>query len=356
MRIYSNILILSCIFTHFISDSRRAEAKTPNQFEFNVKDFGAKGDGKSDDTFSIQRVIDKTSKNNTRNYVIIPKGIYLINTDIQKGGGIWLKDNTTVRIEKNAVLKAIPNSSTNYVIIGIRNAKNVKIVGGILEGDRLSHLNNKGEWGHCVMILGKSFNVLLSGMTAHDCWGDGFYIGGGRNITIDKVISDHNRRQGLSITAGSQIVVKNSVFKNTRGTSPESGIDIEPNENVIIDDVKIYNNYISGNAGNGISDGVPNIFIESSKITNVYIAKNKITGNGINSSINRINSGVELDNVIGHQILANDISRNIGFGLSIKQKYSDSNFILNNIFYKNSKYNININFKNNNHLFCNIEK
>ncbi|NJN00443.1 MAG: right-handed parallel beta-helix repeat-containing protein, partial [Aquincola sp.] len=59
-------------------------------------------------------------------------------------------------------------------------------------------------------------------------WGDGFYVEGAKDTKFCGVTADNNRRQGLSIVEANGVLVTDSVFKNTRGTRPSAGIDLEP--------------------------------------------------------------------------------------------------------------------------------
>jgi putative uncharacterized protein (fragment) len=67
------------------------------------------------------------------------------------------------------------------------------------------------------------------------------------NVVLYNVVADNNRRQGLSITDGKKIKVLKSVFKNTMGTAPQSGIDIEPDEAQHVSDVEISESVFENN-------------------------------------------------------------------------------------------------------------
>jgi hypothetical protein len=58
--------------------ARLAAAKQPGSF--NVKDFGAKGDGVADDTFAVQSAINAAAKSAGGGTVIFPKATYLLNS------------------------------------------------------------------------------------------------------------------------------------------------------------------------------------------------------------------------------------------------------------------------------------
>ncbi|KAB2822758.1 MAG: hypothetical protein F9K10_03715, partial [Paludibacter sp.] len=61
---------------------------------FNVKDFGASGDGKKQDTEAIQKTINTCEKGGT---VLVPEGTYIV-------GGLTLKSDMTLEIAKGALI------------------------------------------------------------------------------------------------------------------------------------------------------------------------------------------------------------------------------------------------------------
>jgi hypothetical protein len=83
------------------------------------------------------------------------------------------------------------------------------------------------------------------GVTAKECWGDGFCVSGASQVTLCGVTADHNRRQGLSITGVDSMVVRNSLFARTGGTLPEAGIDIETQHGIV--EYLSSGNTVSGN-------------------------------------------------------------------------------------------------------------
>jgi hypothetical protein len=111
--------------------------------------------------------------------------------------------------------------------------------------------------GQGIRIDGGAEHITISGVTAKEMWGDGFYVDGATNVKFCSVTADDNRRQGLSIIEADVLVVTNSVFKNTQGTRPSAGIDLEPNKPVDkrvqeITNVRIQNSKFLDNAGGGI--------------------------------------------------------------------------------------------------------
>lgn len=119
-------------------------------------------------------------------------------------------------------------------------------------------------------------NIKIINSRFSDFWGDGIcfvayhtdgiYYDQSRDIYFDGIVSSNNRRQGMSIVSAKDVVIKNSQFINTNGTSPEAGIDIEPNkynrvENILIENCDFNNNngngiFVLGNDENSIAQGV----------------------------------------------------------------------------------------------------
>jgi parallel beta-helix repeat protein len=215
------------------------------------------------------------------------------------------------------VLKAIPNAAENYAILAVRNATHVSIVGGTLLGERNAHSGTGGEWGMGLAIF-DSQHVIVEGVTAKECWGDGFYVTGrSADVTLCNVVADHNRRQGLSITSVEGMVVKNSTFKNTTGTEPECGIDVEPNDGQTVANVLITNCTLINNAGGGFQCGFNNQFT-TPRILDTSFDGNAVSGNGFNPSGGGYRAAVKVDHCLGNASITNNvISGNIGQGIMV---------------------------------------
>ena len=290
--------------------SQRAKASTgvyvPDPvtgFVANVRDaaYGAVADGVSDDTVAIQRAIDAVSAAGG-GIVDIPTGNYMINTLHQTGysyerAGLVLKSNIIVRMANGAVLRAIPNGERSYQIFSITHVDNVHIMGGKLIGDRDTHIGNLGQTGYGVRITDAT-NVVIEDLYAGEFWGDGVFLGeDSRNITLYRVICDHNRRQGMSIVGGHNVKILESEFKRSDGTPPKSGIDIEPEgDHPIVSGVEIRNCLFEGSStGFVVSNQYSNSVAE-----NIIFADNIVRGNKTAINLVGIQSGEVTGNTIYH--------------------------------------------------------
>ena len=196
-------------------------------------------------------------------------------------------------------------SFPSYNIIFCSNASNINISGGKLVGDIDTHIGETGEFGYGI-TLASCENVTITDINISKCWGDGIAILRDnwnsptdvrpcKNVIIENVICDSNRRQGLSIIALDGAVIKNSKFINTgtiKYTAPGYGIDIEPNNqyeevtNVTIDSCEFINNKDSiSNYDKSISLYAPvNKNISNILIQNC-ITTGELTINGSNNII-----------------------------------------------------------------------
>jgi hypothetical protein len=262
----------------FISLEAPAQSRGPECAEtpasplvVNVKDKGAMGDGRTDDTAAIQMAIVEIA--GTGGTVLVPTGTYMV--DAVGKNRLTLKSDMTLKLAGSATLKAIPNSAKGYAVLSISGASNVRIVGGTLEGERGEHVGKSGEWGMGIRIDRGANHITISGVTSKKMWGDGFYVQGATDVKFCSVTADYNRRQGLSIIEADGLVVTNSVFKNTRGTRPSAGIDLEPDEAAQeITNVRIQNSKFLNNAGTGIV-----IAGKKGHISKVEITHNLFSGN-----------------------------------------------------------------------------
>ena len=238
----------------------------------NVKDKGAKGDGRTDDTEAIQAAIDDVG--GTGGTVLVPSGTYMVDA-VEKKRRLALKSDMTLKLDKGAILKAIPNDSRKYAVLSISDVSNVTVMGGTLEGDRTEHQGKAGEAGMGLRIERGAKDVTVAGVTSRKMWGDGFYVEDAKNTKFCAVTADNNRRQGLSIVAADGVLVTDSIFSNTHGTRPSAGIDLEPDEpEQKIVNIRIQNSKFLNNAGPGIE-----IAGKRGAVAKVELSRNMFKGN-----------------------------------------------------------------------------
>ncbi len=122
----------------------------------------------------------------------------------------------------------------------------------------------KAEWRHAVSFL-SCRGVLVEDLEIVESGGDGIYVSyvdAGRikaakwyceDVVLRNVKCLRNHRQGVSVIGVKGFLAEGCVFSDTSGTSPQAGIDFEPNkaENAISDCV-LRNCTMERNEGYGI--------------------------------------------------------------------------------------------------------
>ncbi len=206
--------------------------------------YGLVGDGKTDNTAAFRRLL--AGGNRT---IHIPAGDYVTDQ-------IELEANTVLELEPGVTIRDAGRLGRLDRLINIR-AHDVRITGfgARIIADRASYQTE--EWRHGVYIYGAN-RVLIEGLESSSHGGDGFYIGGppedpSTDVQIRGCLADNNRRQGLSITSARRVQIVDCEFRNTSGTAPEFGIDLEPNANYdLIDQIVILRARTTTNMGGGI--------------------------------------------------------------------------------------------------------
>jgi polygalacturonase len=85
----------------------------------NVKDTGAKGDGKADDTAAIQKAIYGVA--GTGGTVYVPNGVYMVRATGKKT--LHLGSKMTLKLADRAILKVIPNAVTPATVTRAASAR-----------------------------------------------------------------------------------------------------------------------------------------------------------------------------------------------------------------------------------------
>lgn len=245
----------------------------------NVRQFGATGDGETDDTTSIQKALD-TVKN-----VSVPNGTYMVNAVTR----LYMRSGNRLILDNDATLKAITNSEDSYAVIWIENVTHVEIAGGTIEGERSTHTGVTGEWGHCIRLYGNADDIYIHDINLKNSWGDGICCKITGTINTARVHVDNARRNGYSIGQCKSFISNDDIIENTNGTAPMRGVDVEPDsnteylKNVVFNNLNTKNNAGAGfgvylmNAGTIPTDIQINNLHDDGSTLGVYIAKNPST-------------------------------------------------------------------------------
>ncbi|GLQ94022.1 hypothetical protein GCM10007901_29730 [Dyella acidisoli] len=269
----------------------------------NVMNFGATGNGVTDDTAAFQAAINALPSSGGT--ISVPAGNYMINAL----KAINLRSHVRLSMDSAAYLKAIPNSSDRYWVIKAWNVNNVEIAGGNVVGERTQHQGTYGQWGYCINISGAT-DVYVHDISLSNSWGDGILVGAtgsgstavlSYSVTLNNVKSNNNRRQGLTIAPATQVYVVNGSFTGSNGISPQAGIDIEPQTQGTVQQVRLEATTLSNNVGNGLE---------------VHNNVSDLTLNNV-TAMNNQGFGVYTGGPNGVVITNSNLSQNYLFGVSI---------------------------------------
>lgn len=219
-------------------------------------------------------------------------------------GTVEIKSNVCFDLNGSTII-CLPNAAKQYNILFSRQSKNITIRNGTICGDLKYHRGKDGEWGYGIELQGVH-GFLLEDIVCRDCWGDGINIqvssNGDGNSNSDVTQNGHcsngvirnvkcynNRRQGMSIEGVIGLKITNSLFSNTSGARPQSGIDLEPySTDNLVTDVSIKNCQFVNNDYSGILIMGQKGNVRNVEIDNCFFLNNKaydITMSGKNVNI-----------------------------------------------------------------------
>jgi hypothetical protein len=295
---------------------------------YNVKNFGAKGDGTTDDTTAVQKTLNAVSK--VKGTVYFPKGTYLINA------------TQSLTVKANTKLTGDGTSTIIKAKSGGQFASSLMTLSG--SSIQISHINLDGNNAviNILLVDSGSSNVQIdncsvanasqSSEPSRDDYNEvvtGIYIYGNTNtITIDQTeiynIKAIHENHGSLVARGIYL------------TENKSGWHEKAAKNV-----SITNNYIHdigpADDGDGIFYDDPNLVREAAEDTNSIIADNRFA----NCAKRAIKINAQGIRITGNHIMNNYLNNNyyqgkdkgtlapdMYAGISV---YANNNVVSNNI-------------------------
>ena len=232
------------------------------QIEVTVKEFGATGDGTTDDTASIQLALNKIANGGT---LIFPTGDYKISAamSITLNGYVIIKGI-------GATITSIISDASTLGIFTITGAStySVKFDGLVIKGTA-------------------SVSGGVSGVKLISC----------KNSTIENCETRQLSGNGIFVDLGSDVTISNNVLISNK----TSGIYVTNTSNVLVD-----GNYVEDNGVLGSGNGYGITMATSTTAAN----KNIIISN--NKCINPIRKGIDIHSGIGVLIVGNYVVNSTG--------------------------------------------
>jgi hypothetical protein len=280
-------------------DNKNEEVAIPDYLY--ITDFGAKGDGITDDTEALIKAIES---NTTGQPIYFPNGTYLINETKNRGSCVYISSNTTLEGESvnGTTIKLKGHQRDGVRMFSTQQgARNISISNIKFDGNVQEHPSKvvKTEHMHAIFIH-SSENVRISNCNFTNAKGDGVYIHGPVTQSKDIYITDckfsANERNAITLGSGFKNVVIDKCEIDASAT--HCPIDSEPFkgicEDVTIKNCSIYSNNFSIKNPivtlGGFPTKVVGYKIHNNTLTNVgihmvtaddvYIYDNKITTTG----------------------------------------------------------------------------
>ena len=277
----------------------------------NVLDFGAVGDGVTNDTAAFQAALDYIGSAGGGE-LYIPSNTYMIAADTFPGGGddygLIVSNNTTINMTDGTILKVITTANDNYRIFSVVNKSNITINGGVLYGDLETHTTST-EHGYGIAILGSS-DVYINSVITKQFKGDGIYVGYSTSIPfsqrihIRNCIIHTNYRNGIAFTGCADSSISGcSVYNHL--TYSGVGIDLEPDATRIVQNINVTNC--------NLSDNIVGIGIQRTAGNGATLEKLNITSN----TIREVTSGVTIVNANSVNVVGNQITNSTVFGVYV---------------------------------------
>ncbi len=196
----------------------------------NVRNFGAKGDGVTDDSKAFFDAVQEAVKSGTADTIIIPSGTYVISNGLWLGNGnikfIGYGEGATQIIAhenfgKTSAAEQIDGVSGNNYVFSATNAKNIVI-------ENLSLDISK--------VAGTDSGVMR-----------GLYVNGSENITVNNVTITGGAHSGIHINKGSHLTFQDVNYSGERFFLGEA-------EQVKIDNLTIETRGNAAISGVGVRD------------------------------------------------------------------------------------------------------
>lgn len=297
-------IVAPCVLSPFAA----AADPTPGG-SVSVRDFGAKGDGVTDDTAALARA-HATGK---PVYYPRPAAFYHISGELLVGASVT---------SNGAEIRIAGDGSNEKTIFRIsQNRQPLTISGFVLDGGYAG--GSKGEFSMGICLYGAR-GVTISGNTIRNPYGDCVYIGSANakfpsvNIRISDNKLVNPRRCNVAVVCGEDVIIERNVC--TKDVDYVAVIDLEPDSNRFdyVRRVHISNNrftakkFISAGVNNGVENSGLSIagnsghaleFFhgwENALLRDITIARNRFSATapeGVMLNLEGVKGGVVADNI-----------------------------------------------------------
>lgn len=246
-------------------------------YDITVHDFGAKGDGSTDDTTFIQACINATGGNFS-----LGEGLtYITSARLDLTGLSYFTidmNSSTIKMEDGTAV------SGGFHMIYFSSCSYFTVKNGTFDANRDNRTPDEVS-AQTIWLGSNVTDFKFDKVYSMNAVVDGWYLASSdptdasthaaRGDFID-CGADNGYRQGMSMIQGNNINIIGGFYTGTNGTNPQAGIDLESNvgdANDSINNINIFGAKITGNTGFGVL------------ITSIALTR-KVTVRGCNISSN----------------------------------------------------------------------
>jgi hypothetical protein len=288
------------------AQTRSVEAKL--QESVSVKDFGAVGDGVTDDTAAIQAAIDATGGG-----LFFPEGTYAV-TPVSGQNYCLLIDAKTIHLYGNNSTISMATTDVKQAL-RIQDSNNFVVSGLSFVGSG----TNGSDGGQGLLQLYQCDNVVIENCIIKNSNCDGLAMALCLNITVSNCIFDNCSKSSLYLNQSTGASLSGNIIKNIGGHLVSSTI--------VGAGVQISGNTDCSVIGNSIIDGL-GMGILCNQSGTTAPKRNIISGNtvkGITNPTNiNVSSGIRLSNSATDKACATVVEGNFAQGCSIYNFYIEN--------------------------------
>jgi hypothetical protein len=248
----------------------------------NVLDFGAVGDGVTDDTAAIQLALNQLQT--ISGELFFPAGVYKVSSQTTLTSGSKFSISGYGATIKAANGMTVGSGTQLLVVTG---CSNFSISGIIFDGNRANR--TPAEVTSHLLQLTNCQQFTLLDVQANNATTDGIYLNASNNAVsstfcrdfiLQNCKTDNAYRNGVSVINGLDFTFVGGAFTNSNGTLPKAGVDIESNAGAATPSNRsgrFFGSRFEGNDGYGLqisSEGSPDDFL----VEGCYFANNDAGG------------------------------------------------------------------------------
>ena len=284
-------LLVGCSITTTSETTWTDAPAAKSKATYNVRNFGATGDGTTKDTKAFQKALD-TCAVNGGGEVLVPAGKYFI-------GSIQLGNRTILRLEKDSILAGTPDIA-DYPLVDVRwEGRWQPGHRGLIYATSADHIGIIGP-GRIEGTVGPPPPPVVAGTPAatpargpgrgRGGWGTNGPDGTRNPVVIETVSCDDVRWEGFTVIQGGNWATHPTycthvAIRNISITGGRDGIDVDSCQGVLIDGCTLENgdDCISLKSGRGMDGARLSRPCEDIVITNCTLTGGRFACVGIGS-------------------------------------------------------------------------